>query len=138
MRRADVCSRRHRGNIRAESDDASRRSCTGAARSDEHDYRNGRIHFVLDDIAHGGIEAAGRIQFEHKCRRVARVGFRDPAGDVFGAGWTDRAGVRHDHNFRWCRRNGAENVRGEENRSDRSRAEQGGFHTSHAGIATPV
>ena len=65
MRRADVRAGRHGRDVGGKNNEASRGCGARPARCNENDYRHARVHFRLHDFAHGGVEAAGRVELQN-------------------------------------------------------------------------
>ena len=82
MRRADVGSRRHRGDIGSLRDvQAGRRGASPGGRDEDHD-RERRAEDLLDDVPHRGVEPARGVHLDDQGIRLVGDGFVDGLGDV--------------------------------------------------------
>ena len=62
---AEIRAGSHGSNVARIEDVGAGAGSPGAARSNEGGHRHGRGENVLDDLAHGGIQPAWRVHFEH-------------------------------------------------------------------------
>ena len=70
--RSQIGLRGHGRHVGPHEDvDAGRRR-PGPLRIHVHDHRDGRVELTLDDLAHGGVEAPGRVDFDDQRRRLER------------------------------------------------------------------
>jgi hypothetical protein len=89
MGRARVCSRRHRGNVgRLENEEAGRGGI-GAGGRDIDDDGHRRSQNLLDDLARGIDQAAGRTQLDEHGISIGLPRMLDGAVDVLGADGLD-------------------------------------------------
>ena len=96
MGRADVRSRRHRGDVRGYGDDDAGRGRPRPGRGDVDDDGDGGVQDPLGDVPHGQIEAARRIETDDQPLRAALGRLIDALDDVFGNGRRD-GGADRDH-----------------------------------------
>ena len=71
---------------------------------DEGSHRYSRGKNRLDDVAHGGVESAGRVNLEHDELRAVAFGASETTGHEIGCRRTDRASQRQNHHWRGCGR----------------------------------
>ena len=88
---AQVGGGRHRGDVAGIEDVGAGAGRPRAVGGDEGRHRHGRGEDVLDDLAHRGIQAAGRIHAQHDELGLTLYCLLQPAADVVGGGGADRA-----------------------------------------------
>src|SRR5690606_38942302 len=82
VRGADGGVGRHGGDVRGHGDEGAGGGGAGAGRCDVHDDGYGGLVHALDDLAHGGVEAAGGVQPDHGCAGGGLLGVVQPSIDV--------------------------------------------------------
>ena len=117
MRRAGVGARRHGRHVaRLQNEEARRGRAPAAGRHISH-HRNGRGDDLLDGLAHGIHQAAGRVQADDDQRGVFLLGLLDGARNDLG-----RDGVHHAiHVHRDHLRRRGQRLRGERQRKRENR-----------------
>ena len=81
--RADVGPGRHGGHVRRHGDEDPGRGGPGAPGIDINDHRNFGVGDGLNDLAHGGFQTAGGVQFNHQGRGVLALRLADALHDEF-------------------------------------------------------
>ncbi len=83
MGRADVGPGRHGGHVRRHGDEDPGRGGPGPPGIDIDDHRDFGVADGLDDLAHGGVQAAGGVQFNHQGLGVLALRQADALHDEF-------------------------------------------------------
>ena len=81
--RADVGPGRHSGHVRRHGDEDPGRGGPGAPGIDINNYRNFGVGDGLNDLAHGGFQTTGGVQFNHQGRGILALGLVDALDDEF-------------------------------------------------------
>ncbi|MCY1430384.1 hypothetical protein D9M71_463320 [compost metagenome] len=97
-RRPQVGARCHGGEMAGVEDVGAGAGRPRAAGGDEAGYRHRAGEDRLDDAAHGGIEAAGRVDLQHHQLRLVFLGTLDAPGQVVGGGRADGTVHRQHRN----------------------------------------
>ncbi len=79
---ADVRVRRHRGDVGGKRDERAGGGGPRAGRRDVDDHGDVRLELLLDDLAHGGVEAAGGVEQDHDRVVSLLLAAFDRAGEV--------------------------------------------------------
>jgi len=80
-----VCPGRHRGDVAGKQNEESGGGGPGPARRHIRDHRHARLDDRLDDLAHGGLKTAWRINLDQDRLGIDLVGVADTAHHKVGA-----------------------------------------------------